>query len=193
MPKPSLMDVVAETKYEKINECFLTGNDEHLNEEQRLILKRWKSAYEILDVSPVKRTAIAKLRELYPISETQAADDVNNAVNFWSKRNKYDRDYIDAFLVTVLTEKISNPDIPEHVKARHVATLEKMHSNIPPQEIDPQHIEKNTINMNFNILNKSFIINETGFGKLSETKTERFLDSISNEILDIDAKEILNT
>ena len=192
MPKPSLIQVANE-QYEKISEYYLTGREDMLNSEQIAILDRWKSAYGILKDNPIKHVAIAKLRALYPISETQAAADVNNAMKFWSKNNKIDRDFLDAWFINKLLQEITDDDKDEHAKAKNLATLQKYLQTMPAQEIDPRHIEKNNVNICFNIANQNIIINEKELHKLPQGDVTRLLDSLSHEITDVEAEEIMDS
>lgn len=191
MPKPSLMKI-ADEQYDKISEYFLTGREDQLNEEQRVILKRWKSAYDILWDNPTKRLAIAKLRQLYTISETQAAADVSNAMKFWSKNHSRDRDFLDNWFREKLVEEIIKGE-DEYVKSKNFATLQKYLREMPAQEIDPRHIEKNTINICFKIANQNFTLNEKELYKLPKSDVTQLMDSLSHEIIEVEAEEILNS
>ena len=184
---------VASKQYDKISEYYLTGREDQLNEEQIAILQRWKTAYAILWNAPTKRLAIAKLREQYPISETQAAADVNNAMKFWCKNHKVDRDYLNSWFIEKLMNEIIKEDADEYAKAKNLATLQKYLKDLPAQEIDPRHIEQNNINICFNIANQNFIIEEKDLHKLPTGKAEELLSKLSYEIIDIEATEIMNS
>jgi hypothetical protein len=192
MPKPSLMSIASE-QYEKISELYLTGRDDQLNEEQIAILRRWKAAYMILEKYPAKYIAITKLQELYPISETQAATDIQNAMKFWNKNNSIDRDFLHALFINKLLEEITKPNADESAKAKNFSTLQKYLKEMPAQEIDPKHIEKNNINICFNIANQNFVLNEKELYKLPKTDVVKLMDSLSYEIVEAEAEEIMNT
>jgi len=192
MPKPSLMDV-ANKHYEKIHEYFLSGREDQLNEEQIEILDRWKSAYQILDNYPVKRVAIAKLREIYDITERQAACDITNTMKIWAKNNKYDRDFLENILLDKITSAFEDEKVDQKIKVQYAAILQKHLSSIPDREIDPRHIEQNNISICFNIANKNITVSEKDLYKLPENKAIRLLDALSNEITEAEVIEIINT
>lgn len=192
MPKPSLMEV-ASSNYEQIHQYFLAGKEDHLNDEQKEMLKRWKSAYEILDKFPVKRVAIAKLRELYSISDTQAAADITNTMKIWAKNHKHDRDFLEYLLLDKITTVLEDEKIGYKIKVKYAEILQKHISSIPEREIDPKHIEQNNINICFNIGNQNFAVSEKDIHNLPEKQAMRLLNALSHEITDVEAEEIMGT
>ena len=192
MPRVPLPKIINDN-YEKISELFLSGREDQLNQEQIEILRRWKAAYMILERYPAKYVAIAKLRELYDISELQASKDINNAMKFWNINNKIDRDFLHNIFINKLLVEITNPEADEAAKAKNFATFEKYLRALPNEEIDPKHIEKNNINICFNINNQKFLLGENDLRKLSQNKVTQLLDSLAHEIIEVEAEEIMNT
>jgi len=93
----------------------------------------------------------------------------------------------------MLVEEIKNKAADEYVRAKNFATLEKYLRNMPANEIDPQHIEKNNINICFHIAGQNFTLSQKDLYKLPQSKVMALLHSISNEIIDVEAEEIMNT
>jgi len=192
MSRKSIMQIASDN-YDVISEYYLTGRDEELNDQQLIILERWKAAYNILKDTPVKYNAIKKLKLLYPISENQAAADVECAMKFWSKNNKYDKDFLNSWFLNSLIENMSKAK-DELAKAKFFAVFQKYLKEMPSNELDPKHMEKNNIYIQFNLNNSQFInIPQDELNKLPQDQLQRLFDGIPHEIKEAEAIEIMST
>lgn len=192
MPRKSIMQIASDN-YDEIIQYCLSGKEDTLNEQQKQIVERWKTAYGILRDTPVKYNAIKKLRLLYPISENQAAADVECAMKMWSFNNKYHKDFLAAFFINGLLDGISKFK-DEQAIARMYAVLQKHLKDMPANELDPKHMEKNNVYIQFNINNSQFVnIPQHELNKLPQDQLQKLLEGIPHEIKEAEAIEIMNT
>lgn len=192
MSKKSIM-TIASDNYDVIAEYCLANREDQLNDEQKKILDRWRTAYDILRNTPVKYNAIKKLRLLYPISETQAAADVECAMKMWSFNNKYSKDFLTALFISGILEGIQTFK-DEMAKAKLYQAFQKHLEKMPTSELDPQHMEKNNVYIQFNINNSKLInIPQNELNKLPQDKLQELFDGIPHEIKEAEAIEIMNS
>ncbi|MDD4847605.1 MAG: hypothetical protein PHR53_02425 [Bacteroidales bacterium] len=208
MPKPSTISI-AEKDFNEISLYYRSGESAKLSPAQTEILNRWQSAYGILRQYPTKHVAMKKLQLLYPgLSRSQAFADVDNAIRFWNKTSPVDRDFIESwFIETLLTEIAEERDRKLEINengevvsapnlaaiAKNLATLQKYIATLPPVKIDPKHIEKNNIYIQFNLNGNMVNFTEEEIMRLPQSIRQRFLESIPTEITDTEAAEIINS
>lgn len=190
MARKSLMKVAMEN-YDQMLDIVLSGKEDVLNTQQQAILKRWRTAYDLLRNNPVKYNAIKKLRALYKISETQAAADVECAMRMWSFNNKYHRDFLNSIFIDGLLEKIRTFK-DEAAVARLYAVLQKYLQNLPPNELDPKHMEKNNVFIQFSVNNTFINIPQNELYKLPQDQLQKILEGVPHEIVEEEAIEIMN-
>jgi len=189
MSKSSVNDI-AIRDFESISLYFEQGENGIISPEQKEILKRWQSAYSILRQFPAKHTAARKLMLAYKgLSRSQAFIDLENSMKFFHKHAAIDRDFIEDWFLSKLMEEIASPSADEMAKAKNLATLQKHISQLPPIRIDPKHIEKNDIFITINNVRFS----EAEILRLPPSIRQRFLNTISDEITDAQAQEIMNS
>lgn len=194
MSKQSLVDK-AQNDFEAISLYVLSGENATLNTEQAEMLDRWISAYAILRQHPQKYIATKKLMLKYKdirLSKSQAELDVNNALKFFNKNNKVERDFLEGWFIDTLTYEISNSG-NDIAKAKNLATLQKYLSNTPPIPIDPKLMEKHNINIQINVSGNVINFPEEDLRKLPLHIRERLLNSLPHEITEEGAAEILES
>lgn len=192
MSRKSIMQIASDN-YDQIIQYCLSNKEAELNDQQRLIVDRWRTAYDILRNTPVKYNAIKKLRLLYPISENQAAADVECAMKMWSFNNKYHKDFLDAFFINGLLKGIQEFK-DEMAIAKMYANLQKYLKDMPANELDPRHMEKNNVYIQFNINNSQLInIPQNELNKLPQDKLQELFEGIPHEIKEAEAIEIMST
>lgn len=189
MSKNSVNDI-AIRDFESISLYFEQGENGIISPSQKEILQRWQSAYSILRQFPAKHTASRKLMLAYPgLSRAQSFIDLENAMKFFHKHAAIDRDFMEDWFLNKLMEEIANPNAEEMARAKNLATLQKHISQLPPVRLDPKHLEKNDIFITINNVNFS----EEEILRLPASIRQRFLNTISNEITDVQAEEIMNS
>ena len=192
MSRKSIMQIASDN-YDEIIQYCLANKEDELNDQQKLIVNRWRTAYDILRNTPVKYNAIKKLRLLYPISENQAAADVECAMKMWSFNNKYHKDFLEAFFINGLLEGISKFK-DEMAIAKMFANLQKHLRDMPANELDPKHMEKNNVYIQFNINNSQFVnIPQGELNKLPQDQLQRLFEGIPHEIKEAEAIEIMES
>jgi hypothetical protein len=189
MAKQALMDKAFED-FEKISQFYRTGKGD-LTDEQKEILQRWRSAYGILRDYPIQTAAVRKLKALYKISESQAYCDVTNAMKFWNRNAKVNREFLEDWVVNRLLHEVTTSK-DESVRAKNLATLQRYLEKMPDGSIDPVHSEKNPVYISFNINEKHIHISEHNVQKLSVDHAKKLLESVPHEIIEEADFETLN-
>jgi hypothetical protein len=188
MAKQALMDKM-QKDYEKIALYYHTQEGE-LNDEEQKMLERWRSAYEILRKYPVKHVAIRKLMAAYDgLSESQAYVDVSNCIKYWNRNDKTKREMLDDFFIETIVVEITDNSTTRH---KNLETLRRYLENVPDQEIDPMHSEKNAVYISFNINEKHIHISQHNLQKLSVDRAKKILESVPHEIIEDVNYETLN-
>ena len=184
---------IASDNYDEIIQYCLSGKEDELNDQQKLMLDRWRTAYNILQDTPVKYNAIKKLKLAYPISENQAAADVECAMKLWSKNNKYDKDFLNSWFLNSLIDNMAKAK-DEIAKAKFFAVFQKYLKDMPSSELDPKHMEKNNVYIQFNINNSQFVnIPQNELNKLPQDQLQRLFEGIPHEIKEAEAIEIMES
>lgn len=192
MSRKSIMQIASDN-YDEIIQYCLSGKEDELNDQQKLMLDRWRTAYNILQDTPVKYNAIKKLKLAYPISENQAAADVECAMKLWSKNNKYDKDFLNSWFLNSLIDNMAKAK-DEIAKAKFFAVFQKYLKDMPSSELDPKHMEKNNVYIQFNINNSQFVnIPQNELNKLPQDQLQRLFEGIPHEIKEAEAIEIMES
>ena len=190
MSKQSI-DELATNDFEAISLYYQSGNNEALSQAQKDILDRWQSAYSILRQYPAKHVACRKLMLAYRgLSRAQAMNDVNNSMKFFNKYNKVDREFTEIWFLNTLMEAIADKNADEYAKAKNLATLQKYLAQLPPVNIDPKLLEKNTVIIQ---VNNNIAFTESDILKLPTNMRQRLLDSVSDNITETQASEIIDS
>jgi hypothetical protein len=84
-------------------------------------------------------------------------------MKFWNRNNKVDRDFIDNWFIDHLLGEITKGK-DESAKAKNLATLQRYLEKVPPVEVDPKHMEKNSIYINFIVNGKNMPILQSDWG-----------------------------
>jgi len=188
------IDTIAEKNFSLISEHYVAGKADLLPDYAKEILDRWRDADRILMKFPKKSIAAQKLRAIYPdISIRQAYIDIDNACKFWNIHKPADKGFLQRFLIDFLTGGIVSNAVPDSTKAKYAATLERLQSSIEAEPIDPRLMEKNTINIQFNINKNNIIFSEKELNMIPKTIRQKLLNLTANDITEDQAAEILNS
>ena len=96
------------------------------------------------------------------------------------------------WLIERLLLAIVNAKDP-HAEAKNLATLQRLYDNSPDVIIDPKLIEKNTINIQFNLNGNAITLSQEVLNKLPDALKIPILSAIPNEITEEQAAEIINS
>jgi hypothetical protein len=189
------IETTASKDFSLISEYYVTGKSEKLPEHHKRILDRWRSADRILMKFPKKSIAARKLQAEFPeISIRQAQIDIDNACKFWNIVNPADKGFLQRWLIDNLQNSILSASTSDLAKARDRATLERLISAIKDESIDPKLMEKNTVNIQFNINNNNNIIfSEKELNTIPLAIRQKLLSLTQNTITETDAIEIMNS
>ena len=188
------IQVIPESDYSIISLHYVEGRIAELPEHQRKIIERWQAADRILMKFPKKSVAARKLQAKYPeISIRQAQNDIDEACKFWNVHIKPDKGFLYRFLVDHISDCMVNPAVPYHIKVKYTAIWERLHSNVEEAAIDPKLMEKNTVNIQFNINNNNILFSEKELNSIPVSLRQKILSLTQNTITEADAVEIMNT
>ena len=188
------IQIIPENDYSVISLHYVEGRIAELPEYQRQIINRWEAADKILMKFPKKSVAARKLQAKFPeISIRQAQQDIDDACKFWNIHKKADKGFLYRFLVEHLTETLANQAVPYLVKAKYAAVMQKLHDSIEEESIDPKLMEKNTVNIQFNINNNNIIFSEKELNIIPLAIRQKLLALTQNTITETDAIEIMNS
>jgi hypothetical protein len=184
---------IADKDFEEISNYYVSGSSEKLSEAQQLMLNRWRAAANILKKFPQKSIAARKLALLFQISTRQAQIDIDNATKFWNLVNPTDKAFLQQWLIDFLWTKLSAKSVSEQTKAKYSATLERLISNIETEKLDPKLMEKNTVNIQFNVQNNQISLSEDDLKHIPESLKRKILALTTSEITEDNATEIMNS
>ena len=188
------VSTIADKDFSLISEHYVAGKADLLPDYAKEILDRWRDADRILMRFPKKSIAAQKLRAIYPqITVRQAYIDLDNACKFWNIHKPADKGFLQRFLIDFLTSSIASNAVHESVKAKYAATLERLQSSIETEPIDPKLMEKNTINIQFNINKNNITFSEKELNMIPKSIRQKLLNLTANEITEDHAIEILNS
>jgi hypothetical protein len=178
--------------YEEIINYVRNGSAGELSPEKREILERWQVAATILRQYPTKMEAARRLRARFPhISIRQAQIDIDNGCKFWNINNKIDWEWIEGLLIEKLLLGISQTN-PGLAQAKYLNTLKDLLLERQEVPIDPKLIEKNIINIQFNLNGNTISLSREALNKLPDAMKYTLLQGIPNEITEEQAAEIIN-
>jgi hypothetical protein len=188
------IETIANNDFSLISEYYVTGSSTELSEHHKRILDRWRAADRILMKFPKKSIAARKLQaEFMEISIRQAQIDIDNACKFWNIVNPADKGFLQRWLIDNLQNSIMSAATPELAKARDRATLERLISAIKDENIDPKLMEKNTVNIQFNINQNNIVFSEKELNTIPLAIRQKLLSLTQNTITESDAIEIMNS
>jgi len=188
------IDEAASKDFSEISEYYASGSSKELPQYLQNILKRWRSANDILMKFTKKSVAVRKLQALYPdITLRQAYIDIENACKFWNIHDKKDKDFLYRFLVENLMESITNKSTPDIVKSKNYATLQKLYASIESDPIDPKFMEKSTVNIQFNINQNNILFSEKEIASLPAEIRQKLLALTQSTINEENAIEIMQS
>ncbi len=180
------------TVYEEVSLAVADGRSEQLNERQQAVLERTKAAYRIICDLPDKRKAVNKLKELYPeLSEMTLYRDINYAIRIWNPMNRMDRDFLTTAFLNKLISEIYNDECDAASRAKNMATFERYLSHTPQDPIDPELMEKHTINIQLNINGRTITVPADKWAKIKENKL--IAAALDQEIVEAQAAEIMES
>ena len=193
MSKLSIIEK-ANQDFSAISQYYTSRDSIVLSEEQQRILNRWQSADKILMKFPKKSIAARRLQALYPdISLRQAQIDIDNACKFWNLVKPADKGFLQRWFLEFLLDKLASIAVPEAAKAKYAATLERLIAGIAEEKLDPKLMEKNTVNIQFNVNHNSFTLSEKDLKNIPTDIRQKLLQLTSTEIDESEAIEIMES
>ncbi len=190
------IDTIIDKNYEEISYFYAKGESDKLTPSQQQILERWRSADEILGKFPLKNVAARKLKARYPeISERQAYIDIDNACKFWNLHKPVDRDFLNRWFIDKLLSEIANKYATQASRAKNLATFGRYLENMPNQNIDPHHFEKNEVYIQININNQTVNLSEKDIMCFPKNVRENIIKTLyeNNEITEEVASTIIDS
>jgi len=165
-----------------------------LSDFQKQTLERWRVAHALLRNYPRAHVAARMLQSRFPeISLAQARVDVQSAARLWNAYDKMDREFLENWFVDRLLKEISDPSANEGVRSRNLQTLGSWLKNLPPVTVDPRLLEKNRVNIVFNMDNRQITLTEAEIMKLRPQDRERLIQSVPNTLDESQAADILSS
>jgi hypothetical protein len=187
------IEYIADKDFEEISNYYVSGSSEKLSDAQQLMLNRWRAAANILKKFPQKSIAARKLAPLFQISVRQAQIDIDNATKFWNLVNPTDKAFLQQWLIDFLLIKLAGKSVSEQTKAKYSATLERLIANIETEKLDPKLMEKNTVNIQFNVQNNHISLSEDDLKHIPESLKRKILALTASEITEDIALDIINS
>jgi hypothetical protein len=186
------IETVSSKDFSVISEYYITKSSEKLSEHHQKILNRWQAADRILMKFPTKSIAARKLQAQFPeISIRQAQVDIDNACKFWNLVSPADKGFLIRFLIEHIVNAIKKDEVSHAIKVKYVSILERLQESIQEEQIDPKLMEKNTVNIQFNISGNNIVFSEKELNTIPKNIRQKLLSLTSSDITEADAIEIL--
>ncbi len=188
------LDSVLDTNFEVLREYINTGKSEALNEETKHMLEICQQCYALLRDFPQRNICIRKLQAKYepPMPYTTAARYVDFARQTWGDYIDCKREFLETFFLERLMKEITDPRVSDSVRAKNLSTMQKYLERQPADHIDPKVMESNTVNIQINLGNKSFYLDQKVLASLPQAVRQQILDAIDDNIDDDGAVALLN-
>ena len=196
MSDTNSLSSLEQANFEAVKQYINTGDTAALNAERKQMLSVCVKAYGILEQAPARGAAIRRLMSLMeelgsPMSYSTAARYIDFTRHTWGSYMGYSRDFVEAFFLNSLMAQIANPDASEGCRAKNLATLQRHLEHLPEQTVDPKLMERNTVNIQFNIGEQNFSISEEALWRLPTAAREALMQAVGGEIDEAQAEELL--
>lgn len=181
-----------ESDFETIALAVMQGRTSDLSDTQQHMLDLTREAYSIVYEKPNKSTAVKEMCALHPeLSERTALNYINQGIRIWNPGNRLERDFLNTVFITALLAEIKSKDIDAASRAKNLATLERYLSNMPQDPIDPELMEKHTINIQLNINGSTITVPADKWAKIKENRI--IAAALDQEITEVQAEDIMQS
>ena len=153
------LELQNETTFNRLR-SFMNSDDGELAHKDKIILERWKFAYDQLQIEKKHHVAL-RLQKIYPISQSLAYKDINNARKLFNPLNRHDIEFERIWLVNMIkgdiltAQKIANIErrlrLTDRLYERYYKALGLDKDEI--ERIDPELLGGNTLVAQFNLNN----------------------------------------
>lgn len=112
-----------------------------------------------------------KMCTLHPeLTERTALNYINQGIRIWNPTNRLDRDFLNTVFLSALLKEIYSTDCDAASRAKNLATLQRYLANMPQDPMDPEMLEKHTINIQLNINGSTITVPADQWAKIKENK-----------------------
>lgn len=179
-----------ESGFEVVALAVMQGRSEELDDDHRRILDLTRDAYNIICGYPNKGVAVKEMCTLHPeLTERTALNYINQGIRIWNPTNRLDRDFLNTVFLTALLKEIYSTDCDAASRAKNLATLQRYLANMPQDPMDPEMMEKHTINIQLNINGNTITVPADKWAQIKENKL--IAAALDQEISEAQAEEIM--
>lgn len=179
-----------ESGFEVVALAVMQGRSEELDDDHRRILDLTRDAYNIICGYPNKGVAVKEMCTLHPeLTERTALNYINQGIRIWNPTNRLDRDFLNTVFLSALLKEIYSTDCDAASRAKNLATLQRYLANMPQDPMDPEMMEKHTINIQLNINGSTITVPADQWTKIKENKL--IAAALDQEITEAQAEEIM--
>lgn len=185
------MSDLTKADFNVVQEYINTGTSKALDPDHQHMLDICVFCYGLLRDFPQRNVAIAKLMRAKNMPRTTATEYVDFTRKTWGNFLDYKRDFLETFFIEKLMEEITSPSASEAVRAKNLATLQKHLENMPDKGIDPHLTESNTVNIQVNMANNTFVLPEKVLATLPVEVRQQIMNSFDYRVDDAGAEALL--
>lgn len=180
----------AETEFDTIALAVMQGRTDELTEQQQRTLALTREAYNILGDYPQKGVAVKSFCALHPeLSERTALTYINNGIKIWNPSNRLEQDFLNTIFLNLIIKELYSKDSDAASRAKNLATFQRYISSMPQEPIDPEMMQKHTINIQLNINGNTITVPADQWEKIRENKI--IAAALEQEINETQAEEIM--
>ena len=194
MANTNSLENLESLNFEVLSEYISTGSSKALSKENQKMVDICIRCYGLLSKFPQRSICIKRLMALHPgMSYKTAARYVDFTRKTWGNWIDASKEFLCAFFINAIMADISDPKVSDTVRAKNLATLGKYIASMPDKTIDPKLMEANKVYIQINVGEGNYNIPEKALDKLPTEIKELLMHSISNNITDEKAFEILDS
>lgn len=176
--------------FEAIALAVMHGREDRLTPEQLHMLDMTRDAYRIVCEYPNKSEAVKIMVALHPeVTERTAFSYINQGIKIWNPSERLEREFLNTVFLTSLLKEIKREDSDASTRAKNLATLQRYLAAMPQEPMDPEMMEKHTINIQLNINGNTITVPAEQWERLKENRI--IAAALDQEISEAQAVEIM--
>ena len=187
------LDSMLDANFEVVREFINTGKSASMNEDHKRMFEICVFVFGLMRQFPQKNVCVRKIMAAKNLPLTTARRYVDFTRETWGNYLDYKREFLEVFFLEKLMAEISSTHTSDQARAKNLATLQKYLDKQPDSNINPSVMESNTINIQVNIGQKSFPLNQKMLAALPLNVRQQILAAIDDSVDDNGAVAMLES
>lgn len=187
------LETVTDIDFEVVKEFLTTGESSAIHPKHQQMLEICRDCWGLMKKYPARNMLINQLMAKDNLSHKVAAKYVDFTRASWGQYMDYNQEFLKTYFIQKLMDEINDPKAKPEVRAKNLAVLQKHIAAMPATQIDPSLMESNNITINIDLGGRNIQLSQERIKELPSDIQEILLGSVSKEITEDVACEILDS